>query len=196
MAARIKSRTLIFDCEIKNAIPDKNEPLRPNIQYCKGWTDFVGMGIAVICVYDYHVGQYRIFCEDNLGDLAALIDDSDLVIGFNNIHFDNKLIAAHGIEFDPAKNWDLYVEAKTAAEADRYAKGYKLDDFVRVNFRIRKKQSGAMAPILWQQGKIGQVIDYGLTDTWLTKKCIDLIIETGSIMDPRTGRKLSLSIPL
>ncbi len=189
-------KAIIYDCEIKNAIPDKNEQLRPNINYCKGWTDFLGMGISVISVYDYHVGQFRIFCEDNLSDFAALIDDSDHVIGFNQIHFDNKLIAAHGIEFDPRKNWDLYVEAKGAAGADKYAKGYKLDDFVFVNFRIRKKQSGAFAPILWQQGKMGQVIDYGLTDTWLTKKCIDLIVETGAILDPRTGQTIKLSIPL
>lgn len=189
-------KAIIYDCEIKNAIPDKNEPLRPNINYCKGWTDFLGMGISVISVYDYHVGQYRIFCEDNLSDFAALIDDSDHVIGFNQIHFDNQLIAAHGIDFDPRKNWDLYVEAKEASGADKYAKGYKLDDFVRVNFKITKKQSGAFAPILWQQGKMGQVIDYALTDTWLTKKCIDLIVREGYIKDPRTGMRIKLSIPL
>ena len=125
-------KAIIYDCEIKNAIPDKNEQLRPNINYCKGWKDFLGMGISVISVYDYHVGQYRIFCEDNLSDFAALIDDSDHVIGFNQIHFDNQLIAAHVIDFDPRKNWDLYVEAKEASGADKYAKGYKLDDFVSV----------------------------------------------------------------
>lgn len=189
-------KAIIYDCEIKNAIPDKNEPIRPNVVYCKGWKDFLGMGIAVITVFDYHMGQYRIFCEDNLNDFAALVDDSELIIGFNSIHFDNNLVAAHGIEIDPRKNWDLYVEAKEAAGAGKFDKGYKLDDFVQINFRIKKKQSGAMAPILWQQGKKGQVIDYGLTDTWLTKRCIDLIVETGSIMDPRTGRQLSLSIPL
>lgn len=189
-------RAIIYDCEIKNAIPQKDEPIRPNIHYCKGWQDFLGMGIAVITVYDYHLNQYRIFCEDNLSDFAALVDDSDLIIGFNSIHFDNKLIAAHGIEFDPAKNWDLYVEAKAAANAGQYDKGYKLDDFVFVNFKLKKKQSGAFAPIMWQQGKIGQVIDYGLTDTWLTKMCIDQIVETGGLIDPRTGKPLSLNIPL
>lgn len=189
-------KAIIYDCEIKSAIPIKSEQLRPNIHYCKGWEDFIGMGISVIGVYDYHVGQYRIFCEDNISDFAALIEDSDLVMGFNHIHFDNKLIGAHGIEFDPRKNWDLYTEAKEASGADKYAKGYKLDDFALVNFRIRKKSSGGQAPILWQQGKIGQVIDYCLTDVWLVKRCIDLIVDTGSIMDPRTGQKIKLNIPL
>lgn len=189
-------RAIIYDCEIKNAIPTKDEPIRPNINYCKGWTDFLGMGIAVISVYDYHVGQYRIFCEDNLNDFAALVDDSDLVITFNGEHFDNKLIGAHGIEFDPSKNWDLYKIAKEAAGAGRYDKGYKLDDFAYINLRVSKKQSGAVAPILWQQGKIGAVIDYGLTDSWLLKKLVDIVVETGALTDPRTGRKISLSIPL
>ena len=67
-------KAIIYDCEIKNAIPDKNEPLRPHINYCKGWEDHLGMGISVIGVFDYHVGQDRIFCEGNLSDFAALVD--------------------------------------------------------------------------------------------------------------------------
>lgn len=190
------TKAIVFDCEIKNAIPTKDEPLRPRIVYCKGWQDYLGMGIAVISVFDYFAQQYRIFCQDNLSDFAALVDDSELIIGFNNDGFDNKLVAAHGIEIDPGKSWDLLKKTKEASEAEKFAKGYKLDDFAMVNLRVRKKADGALAPILWQQGQIGKVIDYGLTDTWLTKRCIDIVIETGQIIDPRTGRRVELTIPL
>ena len=39
------------------------------------------------------------------------------------------------------------------------------------------------------------MVDYGLTDTWLTKKLLDLILETGGLIDPASGKRLDISIP-
>lgn len=39
---------LIYDIEIRNAIPDGDSTPLPDIIYCEGWRDFKGMGIAVI----------------------------------------------------------------------------------------------------------------------------------------------------
>lgn len=199
-------KILIYDCEIANAVPQRKERIIPNIHYCKGWDDFQGMGIACVTAYDYHLEQYRVFLEDNLNDFAALVDDSDLIVGFNNNRFDDDLVAVNGIVIDPDKTYDILQEIWFAAGHGYVRKrddfefrihgGYSLDNVVQVNFKLAKSGKGAAAPILWQQNKRGQVIDYGLTDTWLTKRTMDQILLTGRLIDPKTGRALDLAKPL
>lgn len=187
-------KILIYDCEIANAIATKDDRIIPNIRYCKGFHDFDGMGIAVVTAYDYHMDQYRIFFEDNLADFDALQEDAELVVGYNNVHFDDKLMAANGVEIAEGKSWDIF-EAIQHASGEKFRKGRKLDDVTNVNLKLRKTGGGAAAPILWQQNKRGQVVDYGLTDTWLTKRILDLILETGGLIDPASGKHLDISIP-
>ncbi len=199
-------KILIYDCEIANAVPQRTESIIPNIRYCKGWGDFQGMGIACVTAYDYHLDQYRIFLEDNLNDFAALVDDSDLIVGFNNNRFDDDLVAVNGVVIDPDKTYDILQEIWHAAGhgyvRDRDAfnfkihGGYSLDAVMNVNFKLKKSGKGAAAPILWQQNKRGQVIDYGLMDTWLTKRCFDRILAAGRLIDPKTGRSLDLAKPM
>ena len=43
---------LICDIEIVNAIPDRNKPNEPGIEYCAGWNDHANMGVSVIGAYD------------------------------------------------------------------------------------------------------------------------------------------------
>jgi hypothetical protein len=200
-------KILIYDTEIANAIPHRREPIIPNIHYAKGWDDYQGMGIACVSAYDYHAGQFRIFLEDNLNDLAALIDDSDLIVGFNNNRFDDDLMAVNGVVFDPEKTYDILQEIWEAAGHGKVLTrdgfnfkvhgGYSLDAVVHVNLNVRKNVAKSQqAPILWQQNKKGTVIDHALTDSVLTKRIFDQILETGSVIDPKTGKKLNLANPL
>jgi len=45
--------TIIYDIEIAKAIPSKSEPKEEGVEYCKGWGDHAGMGIACLCAHDY-----------------------------------------------------------------------------------------------------------------------------------------------
>lgn len=77
-------RITVYDTEIEKAILAKKDPVLPNIEYCAGWRDFQNMGISVATAYDYNKDQYRVFCKDNLPDFKVLVDDSDLIVGFNH----------------------------------------------------------------------------------------------------------------
>jgi hypothetical protein len=95
---------IIYDIEIENAIATAARPL-PGITYCLGWHDHASMGISVVGVYDYLHDRYRVFCKDNANELRALIDRADRVIGFNNLSFDDKVLAANWeIEVPPHKS--------------------------------------------------------------------------------------------
>lgn len=193
---------IIYDIEIKKAIADKKHPQQPNIEYCEGWHDHKNMGISCICAYDYEQDRYRTFFEDNMNEFTILAAQADFIVGFNNIGFDNKVIYANGffdiqqsensglnIDFD-AKSYDILQEiwiADGLAPEFHYPShiGYGLDNVVKTNFpKLGKTGHGAIAPIDFQRGNYGTLVDYCLADVWLTKKVLDLILETGLIKNP------------
>src|SRR5262249_39461546 len=102
------------------------------------------------------------------------------------LEFDHPLMRHHGVEVDDAKGYDLMKEVMDAAGAKAWA-GYNLDALAKANGIEGKFGDGAMAPIWWQQGKRGQVIDYCLQDVTITVKIIRLVIDRGWLFDPKTN---------
>ena len=149
---------IVYDIEIKKAIAGKNDELLDGIEYCGGWHDHSNMGISCICAYDYRQDRYRTFCDDNMAEFQALACDADLLVGFNNIGFDNKVIRANGlfdiksnvsgsIDFD-AKSYDILREIWVAdglSPEFHYPShiGYGLDNVVQCNFGFGKTGHGA-----------------------------------------------------
>lgn len=192
---------IVYDCEIVKAIKGK-EAIVPGIEYCQGWKDFPGMGISVIGVYDFEADQTRVFLEDNFQDFQTLVDRTDLIIGYNSIGFDNQLVAAHGISIPKSKNYDILVEIWKGAGLGpefRYPShvGFSLDKICELTLpNVRKSGHGAFAPILWQQGKRGQVIDYCLNDVFMTVQLVDHIMEHGFVAHPKNLGHISVISPL
>jgi len=181
---------LIYDIEIRNAIPDRGGVTAPDVQYCEGWGDHKGMGIAVVGCYDYASDRYRIFCEDNLDHLQLLIKQHDMIVGFNNRCFDDRVLAAAGVFIPEGKSYDILDEIwrslRLPLQFDpRVHGGYSLRALCQVNFRTSKTGDGKSAPALWQRGQIGTVVDYCLADVALTKKLLDRIIRTGQLVNPK-----------
>jgi len=191
-------KLLIYDAEILNAIPEKGVSPVEGIRYAQGWGDHVGMGVSVICAYQEDVG-YRVFLEDNFDTFRELAQDPEtLLVGFNNRAFDDRLIqACLGITFDERRSWDLLRAVRVARGMDPgyVAGGPNLDSLCKANFLRGKNGSGAFAPILWQMGKCGQVIDYCLNDTINTKKLVELV-EAGRLRDHESGRILRVEMPV
>lgn len=192
---------IVYDLEIEAAIPKKDEERVPGIRYCEGWHDFENMGIACLCAFDESEARHRVFCKDNLGDFKRLVDGREsFLAGFNNIAFDNKVLKANGIELQDAWCYDLLDEIKKSTGT--FA-GYGLDALATANHVGHKTGTGATAPVLWQQGRIGEVISYCLHDVWLTWRLMSMVRETGFLKDPtslhRSGeaaRLLLLPLPL
>jgi len=187
---------LIYDCEIAKLIPSKDEPNDPNYEYCKGWGDHEGMGISVVSVYDFDEDFPRIFMEDNLDEMFELMEKTDIIAGFNSKRFDNKLLAAHGYTVPDEKTFDLFLEIKEAAGAHQFAKGYNLDNCCAVNLGHQKSGDGALAPKLWQQGKIGAVVDYALRDIMLEYRLLALCMKQPIIDPGNTGTRIFVRNPL
>lgn len=198
---------LIYDLEIVRAIRSNDqEPFKIGIEYCGGWDNKANMGISCLCVYDYAEDRYRVFFEDNMGAFYELADKRTLV-GFNSISFDDEVVKAYaqlrGLKAAVKTKYDLLVETWIAAglpgvfQSNATHGNFGLGKMAQANLGIGKSGSGALAPVDWQQGRRGTVVDYCLHDVWMTKRLIDLVrVNRGALRDPRNpSRVLTLKMP-
>jgi DNA polymerase III epsilon subunit-like protein len=187
---------LIYDIEIIKAIPPRNPIERlDDIDYCTGWHDCIGMGVSVIGCYDYRDDRYRVFLKDNFDEFRDLVHGSPVVIGFNNAKFDNAVLKACGIvDIWEEKTYDILQEI-WAANGGRFSPS-GLDAVCQVNFGTSKTGNGALAPVDWQRGNYGKVIDYCMNDARMTKQIMDLVLSGASVISPKDGTLLNLRRPI
>lgn len=194
---------IIYDIEILRAIQSRGESRLEGIDYCAGWQDHANMGISVVGVYDYAEDRYRAFCADNRRELLNLIGERrPLCVGFNNIRFDNAVMRVSEGWDAPAdaECYDLLRETWVASGLGpefnfKTHGGFGLDAMCEKNFGTKKTGNGALAPVLWQRGQIGEVIDYCLNDVRLTKQLFDAVLRGDYIKHPKGGPDLTLRFP-
>lgn len=178
---------LIYDLEIVKAIPDHKKPNEPGIEYCAGWDDHANMGVSVICAYDTEEAQFRVFTQERFWEFEALTKER-ILVGFNSIHFDDRVLRHVGINVDT--QYDILREMWVAAGLRRDFQypghaGFSLDATVKANGLGSKTGWGGYAPVRWQRGEFGSVIDYCLEDVRLTWKLFEMVRRRGSLRDPR-----------
>lgn len=210
-------KILIYDCEIIKAIPVDYKLEQPieGIEYCNGWDDVENMGISVIGTYNNWSKEKIAFVEpgvnmqmiqDNKGPIPnqvdlrhfqELLDEADVLVGFNNQNFDDKLIKANGFVIpDKVVNYDILQEIWRAVGLGPeftypYHAGFSLAQACKVNGLKPKTGTGANAAILWQRGKYEEVIDYCLNDIEITTELFRKIVNNnGWINNPKTQIKL------
>lgn len=197
------NRALVYDIEISRAIPPKSGQLEAGVDYCEGWHDHAGMGVAVVGCYDYLHDQYRVFCGDNIAGFVDLLLDRSPLVGFNNISFDNAVLRAAGY-FPPDLTedhcYDILREVWVAEGlgtvfSPKTHGGYGLDKLCMLNFGVGKSGNGAIAPIEWQRGEVGSVVDYCLRDVWLTKRLFDIVLAGYPIVVGADDRQHILRFP-
>lgn len=196
---------LVLDVEIQNCIPDSrgdfNVEFNPvtgeAYRFCGGWQDYAGMGIGCVCVWDCLENMPLVFDSSNLSELKALIDLRQVIVGFNTINFDNKVLAANGIEIPIWKNFDLYAEV-LRLEGLELGKpndgGRSVDDFARVNFGLKKSAHGSEAPKMFQRGELAALHSYCLRDVMLERRLFMRAVQ-GNLIHPKTGKIINLPIP-
>lgn len=194
----MKEDIIVYDIEILRAIPDGK--CAPGIDYCKGWDDKKSMGISVICAYTYADDKYHVFCKDNFTDFQLLTLSCPVIVGFNSESFDDVVCGYNGLEvkttFDILR--EFYKAIGLCPYPDRYTSdyaGFGLDPLCRANHIGGKNLNGAEAPVYWQRGMVGYVIDYCLNDVYMTKALFDLIVGRGKLWNFKNARFVSISFP-
>ena len=198
---------MVYDIEIKKAIPPRDGDKLFGIDYCEGWNDHENMGISVIGYYISWEDRYGV-AINNQKHIMECFYKADFHVGFNNYRFDDNVIRkTWGDKWNEILSigrynriYDILRETYKNLNFDpddfnyKTHSGYSLDAMCRCNLGEKKKGSGEMAPILWQRGKIDEVITYCLDDVAKTKKLFELILRNGSLIDPKTKETIPYSL--
>lgn len=184
---------IFYDCEIVAMIPVDSEPRDNTLFYCGGWDDHANMGISVVSAYDFVNRAYRIFLQDNLDQLRSLIESRDIIIGYNNQRFDDKLLAANDIKVTKQKSWDLW-KAIVDTQPPGQRAGFNLNKMLVANKLEEKSGEGGMAPVLAQKGHWGRLINYCLDDTRLSVQLLRLACND-VMVHPKNGGYMTIEKP-
>jgi hypothetical protein len=160
---------VVYDLEIKNVIDGENVK----------WSTPEKMGISVGVAFHYLTGEYKVFMDDNLPALAKLLNQAEVVSGFNIIGFDNTLLnatlAPECEKYHGKNTYDILLESRIATgwtPQKRFPSGMRLDDHLRGTFGpdFLKTADGAEAPIMYQDGRIGELVSYCIAD--VKRECL------------------------
>jgi DEAD/DEAH box helicase domain-containing protein len=189
---------VVYDCEIKQCIGVPVTNHATGVTTTITWNDHHLMGISVACLFDYEDGDYKVFMGSNLNALAERLNRAELVVAFNQINFDNKLLRASSLALNPdeqLRNYDMLVESRKAlgwkVGSSSYPRGCKLDDHLMGTFgkEMLKTANGEEAPRMYQRGEIGRLISYCLADVRREKALFEHIWLHGWVKTPVNGTK-------
>lgn len=182
---------IVFDVEIEKAILGRGEEPTAGIEYCNGWRDFKGMGISVVTTYDINTHLTRVFLKEDLPELFEYLRDKPTA-GFNTRRFDIPLLMTHwlalGLDSIGCPHYDMLEEIWIALglNPDKFNPkthgGWGLDAVCGETLGLHKTGNGALAPVWWQQGKRGKVIDYCCNDSWMEAQLLKHIIANNGVV--------------
>lgn len=158
-------RKIVFDIETKNVFQDvgKNDPAL--------------LDLSLVAIHDSESDAYASYLEEELPKLWPILEQADMLIGFNSDHFDIPLLNKYYPgDLTRIKSIDLLKEIKNAT-----GKRYKLDNIAEATLGERKSGNGLEAITWWKNGEIEKVKKYCIQDVKVTKGIYDFARKYGKL---------------
>ena len=130
-----------------------------------GWHRADLMRVSVAVLYESTSQQFSTFTEDTIDQLIERLFALDLVVGFNNKRFDNKVLSAYtSRDLALLPSFDIL-------EAITEQLGYRLslDRLAEKTLEIKKDGDGLQALRWFRQGKMEKLAAYCQKDVEITK---------------------------
>jgi len=167
-------RKIVFDIETKNIFQDV------------GSNDPAALDISVVCVYDSLTDSYSSFLQEDFKNLWPIIEQADMLIGFNSDHFDIPLLSKyyHG-DLSKIKSIDILKEIHKSL-----GRRVKLDNVAEATLGKNKSGHGLEAITWWKQGEIQKIINYCIDDVKITKEIYEYALKNNSLKYKDFGGKI------
>jgi DEAD/DEAH box helicase domain-containing protein len=130
-----------------------------------GWNRADKMGVSCAIVYDSATKIYKEYFQKDIDALTHDLKGYDLVIGFNIISFDYKVLSGLS-DFDFFSLPTLDILRKVH---ERLGYRLSLDHLAGQTLGCQKSADGLMALKWWEQGKMDKIIEYCKQDVRVTK---------------------------
>lgn len=164
-------RKITFDIETTNTFQEANS------------SDPKDLDLAVVCIHDSETDEYLHFFKENLHELWPILENADLLIGFNSNHFDIPLLNKYyaGNLFD-IKSLDLLEKVQEVL-----GRRIKLDDLAFATLGEKKSGNGLESIVWWRNGEIDKVVNYCKQDVKVTLNIFQHAIKTGKLKYPKNS---------
>ena len=130
-----------------------------------GWNRAEKMGVSCVVVYDSITDRYTEYMQGDIDFLFQDLKEFDLVIGFNIIKFDYKVLSGLSrFDFCSLPTLDLLLKIH-----ERLGYRLSLDRLATQTLGTSKSADGLMALKWWKEGKIDKILHYCRQDVKLTK---------------------------
>ena len=130
-----------------------------------GWNKAEKMGVSCVVVYDSKTDIYKEYLQNDIPLLCKDLQSFDLVIGFNIINFDYKVLSGlNHFDFFSLPTLDLLLKVH-----ERLGYRLSLDRLATQTLGISKSADGLMALKWWKQGKIDKILKYCRQDVKVTR---------------------------
>ena len=154
-------RKIVFDIETKSA----------------SLGDFMGLEISLLAIYDSKTDEYLSFLEEDFPRLWPILEEADMLIGYNSDHFDIPILNKYYPgDLTKIKSLDLLKEIKKAS-----GRRFKLDNVAEATLGKKKSAHGLQAVKWWEEGKIDLIRDYCIQDVRVTKGIYDFALRHGKL---------------
>jgi DEAD/DEAH box helicase domain-containing protein len=169
-----------------------------------GWDATDKLGVSVAVVYEYLTDRFRVYghLPEELDALRERLRKADRISGFNIWKFDFPVIfglpGRERVEELRDKTNDILIRIWKALKLnpDEFSKlhgGWGLDVVARGTLKAPGKiANGAQAPIWYQQGKWGPLVNYCVDDVTLERDLTSFVDKYGFVVNGNTGQVLRL----
>ncbi|MGD9212140.1 MAG: DEAD/DEAH box helicase [Desulfobacteraceae bacterium] len=134
-------------------------------QQVGGWQHADQMRISCAVLYDAEKDDYFEYVEGQAAQLIEHLTQLDLVVGFNIIRFDYKVLSYYTeMDFDRLPTLDML-------QIVYQQLGFRLslDHLAGATLGSQKSADGLMALKWWQEGRLSQIIEYCRKDVRITR---------------------------
>ena len=140
-------------------------------------------GVSCVCLYDSETQRPHVYDKHSIEECMEHLASADLLVSFNGIGFDIPALEGYtGLTLPEIPHYDILAEIwKTAGKK---VKGYRLTEVGGRTVGREKTGTGEHAPVLFAQGRWGELVDYCLGDVWITKDLFNFILENGYVLSP------------
>ncbi len=144
----------VFDVETKRSAAEVG-----------GWHRADRMGISVAVLYDSVADSFKTYLEKDIPDLIRDLQTFELVVGFNNKRFDNRVLSAYSVfNLESLPTLDIMEIIK-----NRLGYRLSLDRLAEHTLGVKKSANGLLALQWYKEGKIDEIIGYCSQDVKITR---------------------------
>jgi DEAD/DEAH box helicase domain-containing protein len=131
-----------------------------------GWAHKDKMRMSIGVTFSTGEDAYRIYSEEEAGELADCLRRADLVVGFNHVGFDLGVLQPYTPWDLPSQtvNLDLLVDLEK-----RLGHRLKLESLATASLGVGKTADGLEALRWWREGRVLDIARYCAYDVKVTK---------------------------